>query len=112
MIRLKAAFIVLVLSLTAGPPLKAQEQDLRYFQTSSCDVAPKMIDLITTKYGESLLFVGNGMTFEARSGSAMTGGLMFYTNQDTGTFSILQVFADGVACMIMTGKDFQPWMGD
>lgn len=112
---LKLAAACLFLLLAAMTVAQAQEQQLpnnpMYFTRSSCDNAPKMLGLLTEKYGEELLFIGEGITFDARTGQPFTGGMMFLTNQDTGTFSVVQVFADGVGCMIMNGREFTPYGG-
>ena len=63
------------------------------------------------KYKEELLFTGNGMTFSAKTGQPFRGGMMFFVNQDTGTWSMLQLFGDGMSCMIMNGRDFEPFAG-
>ena len=41
----------------------------------------------------------------------VTGGLFIFVNQDKGTFSIVQVFNDGVACMLANGRQFTPYGG-
>ena len=61
-------------------------------------------------YGESLLFNGSGVSF-SNQGQVYNGAMMFFVNQDTGSWTVLQVFGDGMACMIFNGKDFTPYMG-
>lgn len=80
------------------------------FTRSPCDPLPVMLETIK-KYGEELLFTGNGMTFSAQTGQPLVGGLMFFVNQDKGTWSVLQLFNDGMACMVMNGRDFTPYTG-
>ena len=75
-----------------------------------CDRADKMFETLR-KYEEHLLFVGKGMTFGIQ-GQPYNGGMMFFTNQDTGSWTILQVYKDGMACMIMNGSEFNPYSGD
>lgn len=113
---LKLAAACLFLLLAAMTVAQAQEQqelpnNPMFFTRSSCDNAPKMISVLSEKYGEELLFIGEGMTFDAKTGQPYTGGMMFLTNQDTGTFSVVQLFADGVGCMIMLGTNFTPYSG-
>lgn len=74
-----------------------------------CDRSDKMFETIK-KYKENLLFVGKGMTFGIQ-GQPYNGAMMFFTNQDTGTWSLLQVYADGMSCMIMNGREFNPYSG-
>jgi hypothetical protein len=80
------------------------------FTRAPCDQLPNMINTIA-KYKEDLLFIGDGMTFSAQTGRPNNGGMMFFVNQDTGTWSMLQLFADGMSCMIMNGRTFQPYTG-
>lgn len=63
------------------------------------------------KYNEKLLFTANGITFSAQLGTPYSGGLFFYVNQETGSYTILQVFADGMACMLVNGRNFDPFTG-
>lgn len=81
------------------------------FTRSPCDTTQKMTETID-KYNEPLLFIGNGLTFSANTGQPQRGGLAFYVNQDTGTWTALQLFGDGMACMIMNGTNFAPYTGD
>lgn len=34
----------------------------------------------------------------------------FYVDQDTGDFTILQTFTDGVSCILMEGTGFEPYV--
>jgi len=106
-----AFFLLAVVFGAQSIAQETQPQERFYFTRSACDYAPEMMTLVTEKYGEELLFFGDGVTFEARSGQMMTGGLFFFTNQDTGTFSVMQIFGDGIGCMLMTGKNFAPYSG-
>ncbi|MBE26266.1 MAG: hypothetical protein CMN33_01105 [Saprospirales bacterium] len=100
-----------LLATTALAQTKEPEGDkLTIFTRAPCDPLPVMVETIKS-YGEELLFTGNGMTFSAPTGQPIRGGLMFFTNQDKGTWSVVQLFSDGVACMIMNGRDFSPYTG-
>ena len=75
-----------------------------------CDRADKMFEVLK-KYKEFLLFTGEGMTFGIQ-GQPYNGAMMFFTNQNTGSWTLLHVYKDGMACMITNGKKFQPYTGD
>jgi|TARA_B110000858_G_scaffold195211_1_gene251105 hypothetical protein len=81
-----------------------------FFAKQPCDVLPKMMDTVKD-YEEDLLFLGEGMSFAAQSGQGFMGGMMFFTNQETGTWSMLQLFGDGTACLVMNGRHFKPYSG-
>ena len=75
-----------------------------------CDVLPVMLEVIKG-YKEDLLFMGEGMSFAAQSGKGFMGGMMFFTNQESGTWSMLQLYGDGTACLVMNGRNFAPYGG-
>jgi hypothetical protein len=81
-----------------------------FFAKQPCDVLPKMMDVVKG-YKEELLFMGEGMSFAAQSGKGFMGGMMFFTNQDTGTWSMLQLYGDGTACLVINGRGFVPYSG-
>ena len=92
----------------------AQDQEKNtakeFYVKQPCDVLPKMMDVVKG-YKEDLLFMGEGMSFAASNGQGYMGGMMFFTNQDTGTWSMLQLFGDGTACLVMNGRNFKPYGG-
>ena len=81
-----------------------------FFVKQPCDVLPKLVDVVKG-YKEDVLFMGEGMSFAASNGQGYMGGMMFFTNQDTGTWSMLQLFGDGTACLVMNGRNFTPYGG-
>jgi len=110
-----ALFAGLILTISSpAKMLQAQENNTAdsklYMIRSLCDPIKKLADIVS-KYDEQLLFQGDLMTFAAQSGQPYQGGLMFFTNQDTGTFTVAQVFADGTACVIGNGRNFEPYTG-
>ena len=62
------------------------------------------------KYQEYMLFTGEGLTFGVQ-GQVYNGGMFFFVNQETGSWTMLQVYKDGMACMIFNGKKFEPFTG-
>ena len=101
----KLAFIICGLVYTTVAA--AQEGKLLPLQ-AQCATIPEMMQTLD-RYKETPLFIGQGMTFGFGSGQPYRGGMLFYVNQDTGSWSILQVFGDDVACLIFNGGDFMPW---
>ena len=107
-----------ILSLLLFVPMIAWAQDNNQQQApeslglttvAPCDPIPKMFGVIE-KYREGVLFSGTGMTFLPNR-QTVTGGLFIFVNQDKGTFSIVQVFNDGIACMLANGRQFTPYGG-
>lgn len=90
------------------PP--GQNQSLGVFLKAPCGPINELTNTIK-KYKEEMLFHGTGLTFSPQN-QVYNGGMFFFTNQETGSWTILQVFPDGMACMIFNGKNFQPYLGD
>lgn len=76
---------------------------------AQCSFFTNMAETIG-KYEEQLLFTGEGMSF-GPGGVPFRGGMMFFVNQDTGTWSVVQLFADGMACLVFNGSQFEPYVG-
>ena len=93
------------------PTVPNTQQQVSLFLRAPCDTFEKMTETIK-KYKEDLLFSGTGLTFSAQTGQPYNGGMFFFTNQETGSWTILQGFADGMACMIMNGRNFRPYTGE
>ena len=108
----RLTLLLLVGSLTMISPATAQERSTAksFITTQPCDRLPIMLGVIEG-YKEELLFTGEGMTFSATDRKGFMGGMMFFTNQETGTWSMLQVYGDGTACLVQNGRHFEPYSG-
>ena len=107
----RLALALCVGSLSMSPALAQTTNTAKTFITKQpCDELPKMMDVIKG-YNEDLLFLGEGMSFAAQSGQGFMGGMMFFTNQETGTWSMLQMYGDGTACLVINGRNFAPYGG-
>ena len=107
----RLALALCIGSLSMSPALaQTQNTGKTCFEKQPCDVLSKMIDTVKD-YKEDLLFLGEGMSFAAQSGQGFMGGMMFFTNQETGTWSMLQVYGDGTACLVINGRGFSPYSG-
>ena len=107
----RLALALCIGSLSMSPALAQQQNTAKTFITKQpCDELSKMMDVIKG-YNEDLLFLGEGMSFAAQSGQGFMGGMMFFTNQETGTWSMLQMYGDGTACLVINGRNFAPYGG-
>ena len=88
-----------------------QEQSKRFVTTQACDPVIKMSDIVMNKYGETPLFQGEGIQFAAPTGQPYKSAMMFFVNQDSGTWSLVSLYPDGTACMVANGRDFEPYSG-
>lgn len=87
-------------------------QELKQFITAQpCDDAFTMASKITSEYGEEPLFVSNGNQLSARTGEWYSSSMMYFVNQDSGTWSLVSLYPDGTACMVAAGTNFEPFVG-
>ena len=100
---------LLAIMLPAG--ILAQSNEKMFITTQFCG---PWEDVMNTpkKYKEAMLFTGTGVQFATNNMQPYTGGMFFFVNQDTGTWSIINVYGDGMACMAQTGKEFKPYVGN
>jgi|TARA_B110000977_G_scaffold38246_1_gene51416 hypothetical protein len=91
--------------------LLAQETSITkpYYTRAPCTPFQVAANLMAD-YNETILLTGNLLTFPAQSEEPAMGRLVFSTNQDTGTYSIIQLFPDGMACLIGSGFAFEPYV--
>lgn len=107
MFRLALAFCLgLIWTFSAN----AQSTEKFLYTRQSCDPFEKIIGVVTGKYGEQPLFIGEGLQFGIQ-GETYTGGAMLLVNQTTGTWSLLHLYADGTACVTAVGTEFEPYSG-
>jgi hypothetical protein len=98
--------LILILMI-AATTVSAQESK-RFITTQPCDPFEKMFETLN-KYEEQLLFTSNGIQFSAQDGNPYSGRSFFFVNQDTGTWSHVIIYGDGMACMVANGTDFEPY---
>ena len=111
--RILIVFTLVAFSLAYVSMANAQEENTakQFYASQPCDNAVTIFKTIT-QYKEKLLFQGLGQQFTLPSGQLFYGKMMFFTNQETGSFTIVSVYPDGFACMVMSGKEFEPYMGE
>ena len=102
--------LAFILCLTA-PIVSAQDQQPKTFVTKQPCADWETMLKTPAKYKEEMLFTGTGLQFSAVTGQPYTGGMFFFTNQDTGTWTMISVYGDGMACMVANGKEFAPYAG-
>jgi len=107
MFRLALAFC---LGLTWTFSANAQSTEKFLYTRQGCDPFVEVIDVMTNKYGEQPLFVGEGLQF-GMQGQTYTGGAMFLVNQVTGSWSLIHLYGDGTACVTAVGTQFEPYSG-
>lgn len=86
-------------------PLMAQET-VNLYTVQDCG-APMQMFSIGVAMGEDLLFEGTS-TVIGIDGIAYDGVMLFAVNQNTGSWSMYTIYADGTTCLTTFGNDFAP----
>ena len=98
-----------VVLLSTSVYAQDSNSDKKYFFTrAECWPSEKFMSLILNRWGEDALFTGTGMTF-SQDGESFQGGMMFFVNQDSGTWTMANMYADGTVCIHNAGIDFSPF---
>ena len=106
-----ALSLIFTVSSASTQETMPQPNNMKTFITRQpCDTWERMLST-PAKYKEEMLFTGNAMQFSAATGQPYTGGMFFFTNQNTGSWTMLMVYGDGIACMVANGKQFAPYSG-
>lgn len=82
----------------------------RIIHSMPCDSRANMYALIA-KYREGMLFWGTGLINEFTTGQWYEGNTQVFVNQETGNFTIIVNWPDGISCLLMNGKQFTPYAG-
>jgi hypothetical protein len=104
---MKYLTITIALICVAASTVSAQDRRLFYTRQECAPVA-QMVRDTAMQYGETALFTGENTTL-GTEGQPFRGGAMFFVNQDTGTWTLLTLYQDGVACVSAAGIDFEPY---
>ena len=111
MSRMILAFAVSISLFTTLAFAQENPQGQRFIATQPCEPVANMAKIVMEKYGEQPLFSAQGIQFSAVNDKGYTSDMMFFVNQDTGTWSLISLYPDGTGCMVATGKEFEPYMG-
>jgi len=111
MARLLLACAVSISLLASTAFAQEQNKTKTFITTQACDPVVKMSNLVMNKYGEQPLFRGEGLQFAAQTGQPYKSAMMFFVNQDSGSWSLVSLYPDGTACMVANGRDFEPYSG-
>ncbi len=108
---LKAIAVSISLLATTAFAQEEEKQSKLFITQQACDPVMEISAIIVGKYKEQPLFQGAGVQFAASSGQPYQSGMMFFVNQDKGTWSLVSLYPDGTACMVANGTEFEPYTG-
>lgn len=111
MSRMILAFAVSISLFTTLAFAQDKPQGQRFITTQPCEPVINMTKMVMEKYGEKPLFSVQGMQISAANDKGYISDMMFFVNQDTGTWSLVSLYPDGTACMVAAGTDFEPFVG-
>tara|TARA_B100001057_G_scaffold236920_1_gene237247 strand:+ start:2681 stop:3019 length:339 start_codon:yes stop_codon:yes gene_type:complete len=112
MAKLSAAMIIMLSVLFGGTAVAQEPQGSKLLILQNpCNKWEEM-ERLAKSYGEELLFLGEGLTFQASTGMPIKGGMAFFVDQEKGSWTMFQLYGDGVACMLFNGTGFTPYNGD
>ena len=96
----------IVVSLLAVQMLAAQEY--KQFQAKQLCAPWERLTRILDMRGEDILFTADGMQTDL-GGNSFKSGMIFQVNQNTGTWSLVSFYGDGMACLVADGFEFRPY---
>ena len=111
MSRMILAFAVSISLFTTLAFAQDNPQGQRFIATQPCEPVANMAKIVIEKYGEQPLFSAQGIQFSAVNDKGYTSDMMFFVNQDTGTWSLISLYPDGTGCMVANGRDFELYLG-
>ena len=106
----RVAAVTLALVLAANQTL-AQDSRKEFIVSQLCDQSQKIASMILFEYNEKPLFSALGNQLSAQSGEWYESEIVYFVNQDTGTWSLVSLYQDGWACLVAGGTHFEPYAG-
>ena len=95
--------------LLINPAYSQQENTKFFISKQPCQPWQQMTSTFAG-WEESVLFTGEVVQFDVKD-NAFQSFMMFQVNQDSGTWSLLSIYREGVACLIASGNKFEPYVG-
>ncbi len=91
-------------------PIAAQDQPFNapFMASQPCSNFTIVAPVIKEK-GEEMLFKGDVVQRHI-SDQIVPAKMVFTTNQDTGTWSLLALYPGNIACLIANGTNFEPYV--
>ena len=103
--------VLLPFSALAQEEQTPEQDPTKFFIITQMCVPFDIAFATSAKYGEKLLFTGNGTQMSTSTGQFYTGGMFFLVNQETGSWSMLYMYPDGNTCLVGNGNNFKPYSG-
>lgn len=91
----------------------AQEQEFevkKFFTVQDCAPVQYITRLAMNEFGEKPLFYGIGTQTAAETGEDIQSDMMLFVNQDSGSWSLVSRYQEGMGCIVAVGNQFTPYI--
>ena len=99
--------LVLLITILHTPVL-AQSQKEPFISLQPCATYMEMAQQ-TSNHGETALFRGEALQIYAPTGQGHESQILFQVNQETGSWTLIALWPNDTACMIINGTKFEPY---
>ena len=93
-------------TVLAATPVTVSAEPRSFPNSFVCDL-PELFDETIGKYSEQPFAQSRGIFTSIRTGQTLVADITIYLG-NTGTFTIVATFENGVNCVVTAGVDFQP----
>jgi hypothetical protein len=100
-------YLILLTALLAAPAVAQESNYPPFYAMQSCATMQEIAE-ISKKHNEPILFNGQILNIHA-SGQTIKTEFVFTVNQDTGSWTLVSLYPNGIACMVANGSNFEPY---
>lgn len=93
---------------TAIAAQTAPDEPVAFYVAQPCYPLGEFLQTTIYGLGEQSLFTGTGFT-QAQDGETFEGAVMFFVNQDTGSWTLGTLYPNGMVCLNAWGIEFEPY---
>jgi hypothetical protein len=91
-------------------PAYAQDSRKIFVVSQPCGPAAGMANTIINNHNEQPLFIAKGNQLSSTDSEWYSSSMMYFVNQDSGTWTLVSLYADGVSCIVASGTGFEPYI--
>ncbi len=88
--------------------LPANAKQMKFIGVQTCGPVKQITQNTVVNWGEKPLIRAQGVQF-GPEGTKYESAMMYFVNQSTGTWSLLALYPDSIACVIAAGTKFTPY---
>ena len=88
--------------------LPANAKQMKFIGVQDCGPVKKITQNTVVNWGEKPLIRARGVQF-GPEGTKYESAMMYFVNQETGTWSLLALYPQNMACVIAAGTKFTPY---